>query len=62
MRVKLQNAATNLSHNNLSYLSWIFFPASSPNYVGDFWNFHFTVFFQNFKFTIVPYAETKNIG
>ncbi len=37
---------------------------SSQNYVWDFWNFEFLIFndfFLNFKFTIVPYGEIKNL-
>ncbi len=39
---------------------------SLQNYGWDFWNFEFQIFryffFENFKFTIVPYGETKNLN
>ncbi len=38
---------------------------SSHNCVWDFWIFEFAIFndfFENLKFTIVPYGETKNLN
>ena len=39
---------------------------SSQNCIGDFYNFEFPIcnefFFENFKFSIIAYAEIKNLN
>ncbi len=63
MGAKISKRHTYKSQPKLSNLSsqW-----SAQNYVSHFWNFEFPIFndflfFETFKFTIVPYRETKNL-